>query len=94
MKTGVCLLILAAVFPPVAKAKKPAGEIPDPTVFAAVRSYCVDASGLPENEAYEVNGFLKEESKPGRLLSKIPWKLIPTAARRVLKPSSSCNFRA
>ena len=77
MKTGLCLLMLATIFPPVAWPKKPAGQIPDPTAFAAVRSYCVDASDLPENEAYEVDGFVKEESKPGRLLTKIPWKLYP-----------------
>ena len=69
--------MLVAVIPPVTKLKKPAGQIPDPTAFAAVRSYCVDASGLPENEAYELDAFVEEESKAGRLLTKIPWKLYP-----------------
>jgi len=77
VKTGLDLLMLAVVFSAAGKQKKPAGQILDPTAFARVRSYCVDASDLPENEAYEVNGFVKEESRPGRLLTKIPWKLYP-----------------
>ena len=73
MKTGLYFLMLAVGFSAAGKQKKPAGQILDPTAFAHVRSYCVDANDLPENEAYEVNGFLKEESKPGRLLTRIPW---------------------
>jgi hypothetical protein len=67
--------MLAAIFPPLTKPKKPTGQILDPTAFADVRSYCVDRSTLPGNQAYEVDGFVREESKPGRLLTKIPWKL-------------------
>jgi hypothetical protein len=77
MKTGLCLLMLAVGFSAAGKQKKPAGQILDPTAFARVSSYCVDASDLPENEAYEVNGFVKVQSKPGGLLTKIPWKLYP-----------------
>src|SRR5262252_4924233 len=77
MKTGLYLLMLAVVFSAAHKQKNPAGQILDPTAFARVRSYCVDASDLPENEAYGLNGFVKEQSKPGQLLTKIPWKLYP-----------------
>jgi hypothetical protein len=77
VKTGLYLLILAAALPAVGKPKKPTGQISDPAAFARVRSYCVDASGLPENEAHEVNSFVEEQRKPGRLLTKIPWKLYP-----------------
>jgi hypothetical protein len=77
MKTTLGLLMLAVAFSAVGKQKKPVGQILDPTVLARVRSYCVDVSDLPENEAYEVNGFVREESKPGKLLTKIPWKLDP-----------------
>jgi hypothetical protein len=77
MKTGLYFLILAVGFFGAGKQKKPAGRILDPLAFAHVRSYCVDASDLPENEAYEVNGFVKDQSKPGQLLTKIPWKLYP-----------------
>jgi hypothetical protein len=77
MKTGLYLLMLAAAIPAVGKPKKPTGQISDPAAFARVRSYCVDASDLPGNEAYEVNGFIKDQSKPGSLLTRIPWKLCP-----------------
>jgi hypothetical protein len=77
MKTALFLLMSALVFSAAGKQKKPTGQMLNPAAFAGVRSYCVDASELPENEAYEVNGFVKEQSKPGQLLSKIPWKLYP-----------------
>jgi hypothetical protein len=77
MKPGLYLAMLAVISSAAGKQKKPAGQILDPAAFARVRSYCVDASDLPENEAYEVNGFVKDQSKPGQLLTKIPWKLYP-----------------
>jgi hypothetical protein len=77
MKTGLYFLMLAVVFSAAGKQKKPTGQIVDSVAFAHVRSYCVDASDLPENEAYDVKSFVAEESKPGRLLTKIPWKLYP-----------------
>jgi len=77
MKTGLGFLILAVALFAVGKQKKPAGQILDPTALARVGSYCVDVRDLPESQADEVNGFVREESKPGKLLTKIPWKLYP-----------------
>jgi hypothetical protein len=75
MKIGLYFLMLAVGFSAAGKQKKPAGQILDPAAFARVRSYCVDASDLPGNEACEVNGFVKDQIKPGQLPTKIPWKL-------------------
>jgi len=77
MKTGLYSLMFAVAFSAAGKQKKPAGQVLDPTAFGHTRSYCVDASDLPGNEAYEVNGFVKDQGRPGRLLTKIPWKLYP-----------------
>jgi hypothetical protein len=38
-------------------------------------SYCIDLSGLEDYEVYDVRGFIDQESKPGNLLTKVPWKL-------------------
>lgn len=77
MKTGLCLLMVFIVLPAAGKQKGPNGQILDATTFAGVHSYCVDASGLPENEAYEVKSFVGDESKRDELLTKIRWKLYP-----------------
>jgi hypothetical protein len=76
MKVKLLLLILAIAQPASARSKKPTGEVSDRQGFAAVRSYCVDTRGLPDDQLYEVEGFLREESKPKRLLTKLSWKLI------------------
>jgi hypothetical protein len=70
----VLLLVVAAWLP--AKQKKPAGTVADREAFSKVTSYCVDNSGLPSDQAYDVRGFLQAEGKPGKLLSKLSWKLL------------------
>ncbi len=77
MRHWLCIVILATAAPLAAKDKKATGEIPDRAAFAAIRSYCVNASHLPSDEAYEVRGFVEEEGKPRGLLAKLPWKLFP-----------------
>ena len=68
--------MIAAVAPRLlAKQKKPAGEVSDKAAFQNIRSYCIDLSGLEQYESYDVRGFIEKESEPGKLLSKIPWKL-------------------
>jgi len=67
--------ILLAALPLGAKEKKPTGEIPNPAAFAKVTSYCIDGSQLSGNDAYTVRGFVETESKPKKLLTKLPWKL-------------------
>jgi hypothetical protein len=68
---------LAMALPLATKQKKPAGKIPDPAAFAKIASYCVDTSELRSDQAYDARGFVQVESKPGRLLTKLPWKLLP-----------------
>jgi len=69
-----CVTVLIAL-PLAAKQKKPAGEISDKKAFQSVQRYCIDLSGLEDYEAYDVRGFIERESRPGKLLTKIPWKI-------------------
>jgi hypothetical protein len=69
-----CVIILIAS-PLAAKQKKPAGKISDKKAFQNVQSYCIDLSTLEDYEAYDVRGFIERESEPGKLLTKIPWKM-------------------
>lgn len=78
MRTAVLMIpLLLIAIPSASKQKKPTGEINDPAAFAKVASYCVDASELSPPEAYDVRGFVAVEGKPGKLLSKLSWKLLP-----------------
>ncbi len=58
------------------RAKNLKGEIPDRRALAEVRTYCVQKSGLSSSDRYILDGFLKTESKPKHLLTKLPWKLV------------------
>jgi hypothetical protein len=69
-----CVTVLIAL-PLAAKQRKPAGEISDKTAFQNVQRYCIDLSALEDYEAYDVRGFIERESRPGKLLTKIPWKM-------------------
>ncbi|HEV2491987.1 MAG TPA: hypothetical protein VG204_02830 [Terriglobia bacterium] len=71
----VFVSILLAALSLAAKEKKPTGEIPNPAAFAKITSYCIDSSQLSGNDAYTVQGFIETESKPKKLLTKLPWKL-------------------
>ena len=70
----VCMLLMA--FPIAAREKKPYGEILDRRALTEVRSYCVEEGELSDSDRYLVDGFLKTESKPKQLLTKMPWKLM------------------
>ena len=73
-------LLLTIAAPLAARQKKPTGKISDPAAFMKIADYCVDVSGLPSDEAYDVKGFVQTEGQPGKLLSKISWKLVPDCA--------------
>ncbi len=73
----VYVLLLALPLTLSAREKKPSGDVADRVAFAKIQTFCVDMHDLASDEAYQVRGFLDEESKPKRLLTKIPWKLIP-----------------
>jgi hypothetical protein len=64
MTRWMFLLALAACVPLAAKAKKPPGQIADRQAFAAIQSYCVDSSALPEEESGEVRAFVEERASP------------------------------
>lgn len=68
-------LIAAPVFP---RDKKTSGEIPNPRALAKVESYCVDTEKLSDWDRRIVDDFLKTESRPRHLLTRLPWKLVKT----------------
>lgn len=70
----VCMLLIA--FPITGREKEPKGEVFDRQALTEVRSYCVEEGGLSDSDRYLVDGFLKAESKPKHLLTKMPWKLV------------------
>jgi hypothetical protein len=70
----VCMLLIA--FPITGGEKTPKGEVFDRRALTEVRSYCVEEGGLSDSDRYLVDGFLKTESKPKHLLTKLPWKLV------------------
>lgn len=101
MKPWFCVLMISIPLALAATDKKPTGEIPDRAAFARVRSYCVDTQGMPGDAAYAIEGFLETESKPKKLLTKLPWKLLrdcrqgnPDAVIRIEFPFlNSINIR-
>ena len=77
MRTAILIYFLLIAIASAAKQKAPVGKVKDAAAFANVKSYCVDASELSPPEAYDVGAFVSVEGKPGHLLSKLPWKLLP-----------------
>lgn len=78
MRTYIGSLFLLLSLPLAAHARsKPTGKIPDVVAFNNVRTYCIDTSELSGPEAYDVKGFIRRESRPKGLLTKLPWKLQP-----------------
>jgi len=75
MKVGLLLLAISSLL--TANDKMPAGEIRNPQAFAKIRSFCVDTGGLSDFDRRIVKDFVKAESKPKHLLTKLPWKLVP-----------------
>ena len=69
-----CTVLIA--FPITGRERKPNGEIFDPRVLREVRTYCIEEGGLSGSDRYIVDGFLRAESKPKHLLTKMPWKLV------------------
>jgi hypothetical protein len=66
-------LLFCLALPLVAKEKKLIGDILERDLFLKGRTFCVDASTLSAADAQDVRRFLDAESKPKKLLSKIPW---------------------
>jgi hypothetical protein len=71
----VIILAVAAV------AKKPSGKISDLAAFSRIHSYCVDSDDMPGDEALDLKNFVSAESKPKKLLSKLPWTLAPDCSQ-------------
>ena len=76
VKVAVTVSALFIAIPALSQIKKPTGEIPNRQELAKVQTYCIDKSGLSGPDRYLIEGFVKTESKPKRLLSKLPWKLV------------------
>jgi hypothetical protein len=71
---AACTLVVT--LPTTGWAKKPSGESPDRRALAEAQTYCIEKSRLSDSDRYILDGFLKTESKPRRLLTKMPWKLV------------------
>jgi len=69
-----CALFIA--MPAFSRDKKTAGEIPNPRALADVQSYCINKNELSDWDRHIVEDFVKSESKPKHLLTKLPWKLV------------------
>jgi hypothetical protein len=78
LMSAACALVIT--LPITGWAKKPSGEISDRRALAEVRTYCIEKSGLSGSDRYIVDGFLKSESRPKHLLTKMPWKLVESCA--------------
>ena len=52
------------------------GEVFDREALQQTKSFCVDARHIEGSEADEVKDFMRQEAKPGKLLSHLPWTLI------------------
>lgn len=48
----------------------------DREALRQTKSFCVDARHIEDSEAEEVKEFMRQEAKPGKLLSHLPWTLI------------------
>ena len=81
IQTLLTLLLAVTLLAVAAAAKKPSGKISDLAAFSRIHSYCVDSSSLPGDEALDLNGFMSGESKPKKLLSKLPWTLLPDCSQ-------------
>ena len=75
IRTLLTLLLSVLLLAAVAAAKKPAGKISDLAAFSQIHSYCVDSEDMPGDEALDLRNFVRAESKPKKLLSKLSWTL-------------------
>ena len=75
-RTFLTLLLSVVFLPAAAAVKKPPGKVSDLAAFSRIHSYCVDSTGLPSDEANDVKNFVRAESKPKKLLTKLPWTLV------------------
>jgi hypothetical protein len=77
IRTLLILLLSLIILAVAAVAKKPTGKISDLDAFSRIHSYCVDSEDMPGDEALDLKNFVSTESKPKKLLSKLPWTLAP-----------------
>lgn len=52
------------------------GEVYDRGALRQAKNFCVDARHIEGPQADEVREFVEKEGKPGKLLSRLPWRLI------------------
>jgi hypothetical protein len=77
---GWMLLLLLVGTPVFAKQKKLIGKADDPSGLLKVQTYCVDPGQLNVLQVDDLNKFVREQSKEGRLLTKLPWKFASDCA--------------
>lgn len=70
------VMTFALCLPLDSHARKSSGKVPDPKALAAVESYCIDKSQLSDWDRLILDNFLKLESQPKHLLTRLPWKFV------------------
>ena len=73
MKRWFWLILLLPASSLFAQNKKLQGYVMDPAAFRKIRTYCVDTHNLPPDQVKVIDHFVSKESKPGGLLTKLPW---------------------
>jgi len=90
MKLILLLLVTSSLL--TANDKMPTGEVRNPQAFAKIRSFCVDTGGLSNFDRGIVKDFVKAESKPKHLLTKLPWRLVPECQGRAPDAAAKVEF--
>jgi len=69
------IIILLVGTAALAKQKKLIGKAADPSALLKVQTFCVDPGQLAGAQADDLKHFVAEQSKPARILTKLPWRL-------------------
>lgn len=73
MKYWVWIILLLPGAAQCAQRRKLEGYVMDRSAFRNIQSYCVDTHNLPPDQIRVIDHFVRRESKPQGLLSKLPW---------------------
>ena len=73
MRCWLWIILLLPGSPLFAQNKKLEGYVLNAAAFRKIQSYCIDTHNLPPDQAKLIDHFVLQESKPQRLLTKLPW---------------------
>ncbi len=69
----VLLFVIGSAVP--GKQKRLIGNAPDPPALLKVQTFCVEADRFGPLNPDALKKFIAEQSRPGKLLTRLPWKL-------------------